>query len=375
MPWQEVSTMSLRKEFVMLASQSGIDRRELCRRFNISPKTGYKWLTRYQADGDTGLQEQSRRPHHSPWRTGHVLEQAILRVRAQHPAWGGRKIQARLRTLGYQSVPAPSTITAILRRHGRLTREDTAPPHAWQRFEHRTPNALWQMDFKGHFPLWRGRCHPLTVLDDYSRFSLCLQACRNEQSQTVEHHLTRTFRRYGLPQRMLMDNGPPWGDTVDTPLTVLTVWLIRLGVGVSHSRPYHPQTMGKDERFHRTLKAELLQQRQFQNLDQCQQHFDRWRTIYNVERPHESLDMKVPASRYQPSPRLFPETLPAIEYGPADVVRKVQAQGEVHYQGHRFRLSKALRGCPVALRPTQHDGILSVYFCHQHVTDIDLHHP
>jgi transposase InsO family protein len=375
MPWQEVSTMSLRKEFVMLASQPECNRRELCRRFNISTKTGYKWLARYQAGGDQALYEHSRRPHRSPERTTEILEQAVLGVRTRHPTWGGRKIHTRLQTLGYQSPPAPSTITAILRRHGLLTPPEADSPHAWQRFEQATPNALWQMDFKGPFALAQGRCHPLTVLDDHSRFSLCLKACANEQRHTVQHHLTHTFRRYGLPQRMLMDNGPPWGDDRDTPLTGLTVWLIRLGIGISHSRPYHPQTLGKDERFHRTLKGELLQQRQFNDLFHCQWHFDRWRNRYNLERPHESLQMAVPASRYQQSPRPFPETLPAIEYAPADQVRKVQAFGYFHYQGHVFRTSKALRGQSVALRPTPQDGIVSVYFCHYHVTDIDLRHP
>lgn len=375
MPWQEVSTMSLRKEFVMLANQPGSNRRELCHRFNISAKTGYKWLARYQANNDSGLQDQSRRPHHSPTRTSDILEQAVLKVRARHSTWGGRKIHARMQALGYQNPPTPSTITGILRRHGQLIHEGSSSPHAWQRFEHSTPNALWQMDFKGPFALGQGRCHPLTVLDDHSRFSLCLKACANEQRQTVQHHLTHTFRRYGLPQRMVMDNGPPWGDDIDTPLTGLTVWLIRLGIGVSHSRPYHPQTLGKDERFHRTLKGELLQQRQFEDLGQCQWYFDRWRNVYNLERPHESLAMAVPASRYQSSPRPFPEALPAIEYGPADQVRKVQALGHFHYQGYVFRTSKALRGQPVALRPTERDGIMSVYFCHYHVADIDLHHP
>ena len=167
-------------------------------------------------------------------------------------------------------------------------------------------------------------------------------------------------------------NGAPWGDRAGRPFTPLTVWCIRLGIGISHARPAH---LGKDERFHRTLKTDLLHQRTFRDLAHCQQHFDRWRALYNLDRPHEALALAVPASRYQPSPRAFPETLPPIEYGATDIVRKVQAQGELSYRGHRFRISKAFRGYPVALRPTSHDGLWQVYFCHQHVADLDLHRP
>ena len=239
MPWKEVSTMSQRKEFIVLATQPARNFRALCRAFSISPKTGYKWLARYAAEGEPGLQARSRRPQQTPQRTAAVVEQAILQLRTDQPTWGGRKLHARLRALGYTGLPAPSTITAILRRHGRLGLAAPAPA-AWHRFEHATPNALWQMDFKGHFPVGAGRCHPLTILDDCSRFALCLQACANEQTATVQAHLITTFRRYGLPYRLLMDNGAPWGDRAGSPFTPLTVWCIRLGIGISHARPAHP---------------------------------------------------------------------------------------------------------------------------------------
>jgi len=373
MPWREVSTMSLRREFIMLAMQASANRRELCRRFGISAKTGYKWLERYQGEGFDGLGDRSRRPQHSPARLDAALEQAIVQLRNRHPAWGGRKLRRRLQVLGYQPIPSPSTITAVLRRQGLLPA--VPAPHAWQRFECAVPNELWQMDFKGHFPMSTGRCHPLTVLDDHSRFNLALRACANEQGLTVQGELTTTFRRYGLPQRMLMDNGSPWGDDATHVLTPLTVWLLHLGVEVSHSRPYHPQTVGKDERFHRTLKTEVLCRSDFHDLPHCQRRFDRWRCVYNLERPHDALDLDVPANHYQPSPRSFPERLPTIEYAPGDSVRKVQAKGELSYRGQIFRISKALRGYPVALRPTQHDGILSVHFCHSQVAEIDLRNP
>jgi len=375
MPWNTVSAMSLRREFVMLALTAGCNRRELCRRFGISPKTGYKWLHRYQHEGFDGLQERSRRPHYSPVQTNETIEQMIITLRGTHPDWGGRKLRRRLLDLGHRDVPAPSTITDILRRYGLLDPVLAGQARDHQRFEHPYPNGLWQMDFKGHFALDRGRCHPLTVLDDHSRFNLALRACDNEQGTTVQGELTGTFRHYGLPERMLVDNGSPWGNDSRSRITPLTVWLMRLGIGVTHARPYHPQTLGKDERFHRTLKREVLSHAVFHHLEQCQRRFDDWRETYNLERPHEALALDVPAQHYKPSRQAFPEALPPIEYGPGETVRKVQSKGELFYRGQVYRIPKALRGYPVALRPTDQDGILSVCFCHTQVAEINLRNP
>jgi transposase InsO family protein len=372
MPWQEVSTMSLRKEFIMLASQDCANLSELCRRFGISRKTAYKWLGRFDEAGNEGLQDRSRRPHQSSHRTPQPVEQLALSIRDAHPAWGGRKIKRRLEDLGHEALPSVSTLTQILRRNGRLDAAESAKHTAWKRFEHDAPNRLWQMDFKGHFALGTGRCHPLTVLDDHSRYSLRLEACANEQGSTVQTRLTGAFRRYGLPERMTMDNGSPWGSDADHPYTPLTAWLIRLGIRVSHSRPYHPQTQGKDERFHRTLDAEVLKGKVFRDLDHCQRRFDQWRAVYNLERPHEALGMAVPASRYRQSGRGFPETLPAIEYGPGDIVRKVQDKGDIHYRGFVFKVGRAFRGYPVALRSASEEGIMKVYFCQQCIAKVDL---
>ena len=375
MPWKEVSTMSLREEFVMLASQPQAKRRELCRRFGVSAKTGYKWLRRFAEQGRAGLAERSRRPYHSPRRTAAAVETQVLALRAAHPAWGGRKLARRLHDQGMRGVPSPATISAILKRHGQLHPQGSPAPAPWQRFEHPVPNALWQMDFKGHFALTEGRCHPLTVLDDHSRFNLTLAACADERTETVQTQLTTTFRRYGLPERLGTDNGPPWGHDETHSLTALAVWLLRVGVPVTHSRPAHPQTLGKDERFHRTLKLEVLSAHTFQDLADCQRRFDRWRDCYNCERPHAALGLAVPASRYQPSPRSFPETLAPIEYEAGDTVRKVQDHGFLHYRGRVFRVAQALRGYPVALRPSESDGCLSVFFRHYPIAQIDLRYP
>lgn len=372
MPWLQVTLMSQRKEFIKLAMVDGANLARLCQGFNISRKTGYKWLARYLGGCEAGLQDRCRRPRASPWVTPPEMEAAVLRVREAHPAWGGRKIRARLQAQDLATVPAASTITAILHRHGKIDPAESLKHRAWQRFEAQAPNDLWQMDFKGHFATAQGRCHPLTVLDDHSRYALGLEACADERTATVKERLTRIFRRYGLPRKMLMDNGSPWGADREHPYTPLTVWLLRLGLGVTHSRPYHPQTLGKDERFHRTLKAEVLTYCQGLELPQYQPRFDAWRLIYNLERPHEALGLAVPASRYLVSPRRFQETLPPLEYGPSDQVRKVQAEGWISFRGQDFHLGRAFRGEVVALRPTSSDGVWEVVFCSQRITKIDL---
>lgn len=264
MPWRMVSVMDQRREFATLAMQEGVNRRELCKRFGISPDTGYRWLARHLG-GDTELADRSRRPHSSPLRCALDLERRVLAVRDAHPAWGARKIARRLEDGGI-APPAFSTVHQILRRHGRV-RMPIGGPRAVQRFEKEAPNLLWQMDFKGWVRLAnQARCHPLTIVDDHSRFAICLAACANEQSNTVQKQLEITFRRYGLPEAMFVDNGAPWGDSSGASWTRLGVWLLKLGIDVVHSRPFHPQSRGKNERFHRTLQAEVFESRRFRSL-------------------------------------------------------------------------------------------------------------
>ncbi len=322
MPLRERSIVDQREEFVRLALSGEVSKRELCRRFGISRSKGYKWLGRYAAEGLAGLRDRSRRPHRSPARTVEAVEAEVVRIReTSNNAWGGRKIARVLVDRGSTVVPAASTITEILRRHGKLEPRTGEHPGPYQRFERAQPNELWQMDFKGDFGTSRGRCHALTVLDDHSRYALGVEACGTQQDRPTRERLVTVFRRYGLPDTMLMDNGSPWGDSGGGPFTAFAVWLMRLGVRVTHGRPFHPQTQGKDERFHRTLKAEVLSGRHFADLAACQLAFDRWRHIYNYQRPHQALDLASPSERYHPSRRPFPEILPAIEYGPDDIVR------------------------------------------------------
>ena len=379
MPWNVASEMSRRAEFVQLARAEGAAMAALCRRFGISRKTGYKWLQRYQSTGAAGLADQSRRPRNSPAQTPAAVEEAVLQLRQAHPTWGGRKLRGRLLALGDslglrgEEIPAASTITAILRRQGLLTGARAGQSREYVRFAHAAPNDLWQMDFKGHFPLTRGgRCHPLTVLDDHSRFALVLRACGDETTETVQEQLQDAFRVYGLPARMLMDNGSPWGDAEGQPFTRLTVWVIRLGVGVTHSGRGHPQTQGKDERFHRTLKLEVLQGRSFADVAACQRAFDPWRDVYNLERPHEGLDLAVPASRYRVSGRAYPERLPPVEYASDMTVRPARGKGMVSFQGRQLHVGRAFVGEPIGLRPTAEEGVWEVWYCHQRLAWWDV---
>jgi transposase InsO family protein len=369
MPWKESSAMSQRAEFVEEALKGNANIRGLCREYGITPRTGYKWIQRYKEQGERGLYDHSRRPKESPRKSSPILEEAVLRVREAHPTWGGRKIRWKLMQEKLQPLPSASTITAILHRHERIQPEESKKHRPLQRFEMEQPNQLWQMDFKGHFEMTNGgTCHPLTVLDDHSRFLVGLKACHAERSKTVKFRLESIFEEYGLPERMLMDNGSVWQGYH----TGLTFWLVRLGIQVVHGRPYHPQTQGKEERLHRTLKAELLQQQLCSDLKDCQEKFDVWRTLYNYERPHQALGMQPPATRYQASLHLFTGYFPLIEYEPGDILRKTDIYGRIQFQARRFPVGKAFRMSEVALRPTQVDGIFNVFFCKQKIAQISL---
>jgi transposase InsO family protein len=371
MPWNEVSIVNLRREFVALACQPGVNISQLCRRFCISRKTGYKWLARARGAGMEGFEDRSRQPLHSPNKTPAAMEQAVIALRQQHPEWGGRKLKRRLEDLGHTRVPSPSTITEILRRHGLLHTGSATHQPPWLRFEHEQPNDLWQMDFKGPILTRGSAVHALTVLDDHSRFSLGIELCTAQSFTPTYAALRELFRRYGLPQRMTMDNGNPWGNSHGR-WTKLSVWLLDQGVGVSFSRPYHPQTQGKDERFHRTLKAELLSRTDFRDAFHCQLACEQWRQMYNHERPHESLAMAVPASRYRPSERPYQEQVPEFDYGPDDWVRRVGQTGQIQLQRRRYKISEAFAGKPVGIRATAEDGVMAVYYRHQKVATLDL---
>lgn len=372
MPFRECSIVSQREEFCRLAGTPGANMRELCRRWGISPQTGYKWLGRFRSGSDACLEDRSRRPLSSPCRTTEETEASVLAVRREHPVWGGRKIRRVLQMQGVAGIPSASTITQILRRHALLDGPRAGAARNLIRFEHAQPNDLWQMDFKGHFALEQGRCHPLTVLDDHSRYSLELGACANEQTGTVQERLEAVFRRYGLPRRILADNGSPWGSSGGDKHTRLTVWLLDLDVPVTHGRPYHPQTQGKEERFHRSFKAEVLDGRSFVDLIQAQAAFDGWRKVYNNIRPHEGIGLETPSSRYTMSTRSMPETIAPPDYEPQAHVRKVYHNAWLSFKGRKINCSKAFVGRHLALRATNTDGVFDLCYRRHVLSQVDL---
>ena len=374
MPWKESSQMSSRLEFVLLARQDGANIRALCRQFNVAPATAYKWLSRFEVLGESGLADLSRRPHTSPARSSPKLEAKVLALNAAHPYWGSRKLQALLPPR--VGTPHHSTIDAILHRHGQFVEHPPGESKAANlRFEHECPNDLWQMDFKGHFALTGGesiRCHPLTILDDHSRYSLCLLACPHERFLSVQAALIATFRHYGMPNRMTYDNGPPWGTSGNGSLSRLDAWLIRLGISPSHSRPYHPQTQGKDERFHRTLKHELISRRGFSSIRTCQDAFDKWRETYNLVRPHQALGQMPPVSRYRSSHRVYPEVLPPVDYPEGSIIRRVRGNATISWKGTQQLIGEGLIGQDIEIRPAQTDGIFALYYCHRLIGSLDI---
>lgn len=370
MPFKGVSVMEQRARFVAAARQDGANIRALCREHGVSPTTGYKWLGR-EASGE-GLASRSRRPHHSPGKTPAAIERLVVELRIAHPAWGARKIHHALRRRGVSPLPHASTVNGILHRHGLIDDAVASRHRPFRRFERAAANELWQIDFKGHFAVGVGRCHPLTLIDDHSRYAVALEACANEGRAGVQAALRAAFERYGLPEAMLMDNGPPWGTDGRHRHTRLTAWLMRLGVAPCHGRPFHPQTRGKNERFNGTLKREVIAGHRFADLAEVQRRFDAWRELYNHERPHQAIGDEPPASRFTVSPRRLPETLPDIVYAPDCLVRRVQQDGRVSFMKRDVFVSNAFAGMPVGLRAADRDGVFDILFCTFRVGRLDL---
>ena len=382
MPFKKTTVMEEKMEFVHLALNSDIPFSRLCHRFSISRPTGYKWLHLYQKEGPSGLSEQSRRPQNSPGSMDSQLVEFVLQLKNQEPHWGAKKLHTLMQR-DYAGklvqIPSLSTINRILSRHGLTAMVKHLPKPKVGRFERSRPNELWQMDFKGHFALEdRKRCHPLTVTDDFSRFNIVLLACADERGKTVQSGLENAFKKYGLPDTILCDNGSPWGSTnlnrhrPRRTITQLESWLIQLGIKMIHGRPYHPQTQGKCERFHRTLKKELLLYNRFKNYGHCQSEFDLWRDKYNLYRPHEGINFEVPANRFKASPRGYPEGSPERVHGVNDKLLKVSSKGYINYKGRQHYVGEGLRGQFIALREGINLNKMEVYYCNKKIRSITL---
>jgi len=353
MPWLETDVRDQRVAFVLAASPPGVNRAALCRQFGISRKTGYKWLAREAAAGSVvALADRSRRPHRIGRRTAQRIITRVVRLRAQY-GWGGAKLSALLAREGLHV--APRTVDRIIRRQG-LTRRDVAPAAAPTRFVRAAANDLWQMDAKGSYPVQpRGQCHPLSVVDDHSRYAVALVALPALETTGVQRVLTRCFERYGVPRGMLMDHGVPWWSAANGHgLTALSVFLLRQDIRLHYGRVRHPQTQGKVERFHRTLGAQLRWWGVPHDLAGFARAFRRFRTTYNEVRLHAALDHATPATHFTASGRVYAPCPPRWEYGTGVVVGRVDRSGALTWQGHRFFISEALAGEEVGCQRLRH---------------------
>ncbi len=366
MPWRTTSVMEERIKFIARALQSGVNFSGLCREFRISRRTGYRWLSRYLEVGSIPLVgELSRRPHRSPTRTSIEYERRVIELRMKY-GWGGKKLHV---ILAKESVELPVvTINRIIKRSGLIRPEISHRP-ALKRFERESPNQLWQMDFKGDIRLTRGRCYPLSILDDHSRFAIGLYALPNQRAEAVDRSLISTFQRHGVPEAMLMDHGTPWwNNNNEHGLTWLSVSLIKQGIKLYWSGIRHPQTQGKVERFHRTLQGSILSRGRPRTMRDCKEAFDRFRDEYNKIRPHEALDMAVPADRYKPSQRVYnPNPLP-WEYLQGSIVKRLNTQGCLDYKNRRYFVCEALRNEYVRIEHV--DKNILICYRHMYIREI-----
>ena len=368
MPWSVKGKVELRAEFVKRAL-SGEAIARLCREYGISRPTGYLWLNRFESAGTIrSLLDRSHRPKSCPRRTSKEVEQYVIKLREQY-GWGADKLKVLL--LQRHQVDLPRvTINRIIERNGLLIAEDCIRP-ALKRFQRETPNELWQVDLKGCVGRGEARCEPLSMLDDCSRFVVGLFPTTSSKLEPIQAAFTSVFRTFGVPQALLMDHGVPWwGNAHFSGLTRLSVWLMRQDIRLCFSGYNHPQTQGKVERFHRTL-AHAIRHKGTPRV------FRRWgpllaqiRNEYNTVRPHESLDMQVPASRYSPSAKAFNPIPSEPQYPLGSMLLKVEKNGTFKFKKKRLFASQALSGETVRL--VELENSLAVFYRNTPLREVDL---
>ena len=355
MPWKETCTMQEKRLFIEAWLNRDLKFTSLCERFDISTKTGYKWVNRFCEQGWLGLSDRSRARHTQAHRTADAVVDQILAMKHRHPDWGPVTIASKLfRQDPAFNWPASSTIGEILKRHGLVKakkRRHKTPPHSAPLAHATEPHQVWSADFKGQFRLGNGQyCYPLTLSDNHSRLLLCCQGMPGPRLKPTLQAYERVFRKYGLPERIRTDNGLPFAMRTLGGLTPLSVWLIRLGVIPERIDPGCPQQNPRHERMHRTLKAATASPPKG-NLSAQQRAFNRFRQEYNEERPHQSLGKGVcPIDLHRSSRRSYPETLPAMKYEDDYQVRKVKHGGYIKLHGHAYYLSRQLIGEHVGLQ-------------------------
>lgn len=348
MPWTETCAMEQRMRFALEYCRAEHSMAALCRMFRISRRVGYKWLGRYRMDGVDGLKDRSRAPKRHPNEVTPEVEQAVVAARRAHPTWGPKKLRVLLeRHDPFGAWPAASTIGEILRRHGL-----TVP----RKHRRRTPaqsepfrdcdrsNRVWCIDFKGWFRTGDGtRCDPLTITDAHSRYLLRCQALIDTTFPTVRGLVEATFRQYGLPEAIRSDNGSPFASRGIGGFSRLSVWWLKLGIVAERIEPGQPQQNGRHERMHLTLKQETVTP-PARTIRGQQRKFDRFRSEFNENRPHEALDMRTPSSLYGASPRRCPARVRDPEYAEGLELRRVKPNGVFNWKNRRVFLGEAFGG-------------------------------
>jgi transposase InsO family protein len=365
MPWDETTRMSQRLRFIIDFESCQFTMTELCERYGISRKTGYKWAQRYASEGAGGLEDRPHVAKTFPHQLSFEKAERVLELRKRFPSLGPRKLLTRLERLHpEESWPAASTIGDLLKRHGlvesRATRRRRSMP-ARPRVEMRSPNEVWSADFKGQFRMGNTRlCYPLTVSDGFSRYLLGCQGLEKPSGESSKAVFERLFRQYGLPRAILTDNGSPFAAAQSLArLSRLSVWWIKLGIRPVLIQPGHPEQNGRHERLHRTLKAETARP-PAADASRQQDRFDQFRQFYNEQRPHEALGQVPPAEVYEVSPRSYPSQLPAWEYPGHFEVRSVRPTGQIKWRGELLFVSESLQGEQIGLEEIE-EGQWSVY--------------
>lgn len=348
MPWERRTVEDQRREFAQAALECS-NFSALCREYGITRRTGMKWKARYEAQEP--LSDRSRRPNSSPTRTPEAVERRILELRAENPGWGAKTLHKVLENQGEQNLPCVKTVNNILRRNGCISPEESQKRQPFTRYEKEKCNMMWQTDFKGEFRMEDNNyCYPLTIIDDHSRFSIKI-APRLSTKNVVIPVFTEVFHEYGLPDSILSDNGAQFAG-FRKGYTQFERWLMELDILPIHGRIKHPQTQGKIERFHRTMKQELLNHISISNIDDAEVQFGDWREKYNNIRPHEALGMKTPGQVYIASPRAYPEKIQDWEYGGEYHVIKVNSWGYARFDKWQVYLSETMIDKYIEFRPS-----------------------
>lgn len=364
MPWEEVKQLDQRVRFIVAYQSETYSITELCERFGISRKTGYKWIQRFESEAWEGLKNRSRAARTCPHRTSEWMEAQLVAARKSHPTWGPKKLLFKVGESHPElKWPAASTVGDILKRHG-LVKKRKRRPRCWHPgrpiVSMRKPNDVWTVDFKGEFRMGdRQYCYPLTVVDGSSRYLLACRGLPSTSEATARPQFERLFRKFGLPRQILSDNGQPFASHAIGGLSLLSIWWVRLGIQPLRIEPGHPEQNGRHERLHKTLKAETIRPPKA-NMARQQRAFNRFIREYNEERPHEALGQKPPGRSYSASPRPFPKRLPEPGYPSHFEIRRVGPSGAIHWRSTTPFVSKALRGQSVGLEEVDHE-IWSVY--------------